>query len=81
MFIFNIIFVLKNYNLCIILGDMMVKPIIDKDDISISNLLDYVFLHFKRVLKVSLLILFIFIIYFFRKNSKICFQGIFLHKL
>lgn len=48
----------------------MVKPIIDKDDISISNLLDYVFLHFKRVLKVSLLILFIFIIYFFVKTPK-----------
>ena len=59
----------------------MVKPIIDKDDISISNLLDYVFLHFKRVLKGFTINIIYFYYLFFRKNSKICFQGIFLHKL
>ena len=48
----------------------MIKPIIDNDDINLENLIDYFFLHLQRALKISLIILLVFGIYFFLKTPK-----------
>tara|TARA_B100001250_G_scaffold10769_1_gene9337 strand:+ start:3023 stop:4060 length:1038 start_codon:yes stop_codon:yes gene_type:complete len=48
----------------------LIKPIIDNDDINLANLIDYFFLHLRRVLKISLIILLVFVIYFFLKTPK-----------
>tara|TARA_B100001057_G_scaffold499973_1_gene612772 strand:+ start:3120 stop:4181 length:1062 start_codon:yes stop_codon:yes gene_type:complete len=48
----------------------LIKPIIENDNINFTNLINYFFLHLNRVLKISLMILFIFVIYFFLKTPK-----------